>query len=318
MKNCSFIFTISHLLRGIAAILGKGLLIFRRLTSLLIILIFLCGGIFALQISRYFGSIEIKYYLNSQEQKIINSINHQLKKKNLPAVMVSAQLCNTASDYTDMLLKQNNITIDHDKLENSLYKYGCIITNHRPFSAEYSSIDSFLNKNISSMIKEVTSLTNYQMGISVKKHFNNNSFYIFIIFADNLVNIEPFPSQVEADQTYPLKGKLLSKLSNAQVVVTDPGGKVEKTEVTSRYNYFQTDLRFEQGEGRYQIEILGEDQSGPRVAAIFPVYVGAYTGQSKTAYPINDKKYQDAQEAESDMIKLINYDRSIAGLPPLK
>jgi uncharacterized protein YkwD len=292
-------------------------LIFKRFFLAAILLLIFASSLFASQISEYFGSIKSSYSANQQEIKIINSINSALGKNKLAKIKASPQLCNAASDYVNYLMKQKKIVIDQDILELSLYKYGAIITNDHPFSAEYSSIDTFLNKNLRDLLKEASSLTNAQIGISVKKYVKNNSYYIFIIFADTMVEIEPFPSLVQAGKEYHLKGRLLSDLRKPEVMVTNPKGTVDKADILIDEDIFQATLKFNKGDGKYQIEIIGVDSSGPHIAAIFPVYVGAVTNTTKTSYPIPDKKYKDNQEAEEDMIKLINYDRAEAGLAPI-
>ncbi|MFH0887292.1 MAG: CAP domain-containing protein [bacterium] len=292
-------------------------MIFKKIFLASIFLVIFSSSLFAPQISEYFGSIEITYSINQQEGKIINSINSHLSKNKLAKIKVSAQLCNAASDYLNYLIKQKKIVINQDMVDQSLYKYGSIVTNHHPFSAEYSSIDTFLNKNLRDLLKEATSLTNAQIGISVKKYVKNNSYYIFIIFADDLVQIEPFPSIVTAEKEYYLKGHLLANLRKPEVMITNPKGAVDKAEILTDEDIFQATLKFSQGDGKYQIEIIGTNASGPHVAAIFPVYVGAVTNAAKTSYPLTDKKYKDFQEAEEDMIKLINYDRAEAGLAPI-
>jgi uncharacterized protein YkwD len=79
----------------------------------------------------------------------------------------------------------------------------------------------------------------------------------------------------------------------------------------------KTELRCRSGDGRYQVEVLAADRSGPLVLANFPVFCGVRAPFDISAYEDDDIEDVDPADAEQELLALINHDRLAAGLPEL-
>lgn len=131
------------------------------------------------------------------------------------------------------------------------------------------------------------------------------------------LDLAPVQRRFPSAATITLAGRLLGRFRDPHLYVTDPAGKATRHPLNNQPGGFTASVTCAQGDGRYQVEVFGQDQQGPRVLANFPVYCGAappaeYQGEvSYVAYAI------PVDEAEAKLLALVNQARASAGLGPV-
>jgi uncharacterized protein YkwD len=97
-----------------------------------------------------------------------------------------------------------------------------------------------------------------------------------------------------------------------------PGGFVRALPTTvAKDGTLKTDLRCQSGDGRYQVEVLASDRTGPTVLANFPVFCGVRAPLDISAYEEDEPEDLDPADAEQELLALINQARLAAGLKDL-
>ncbi len=100
-----------------------------------------------------------------------------------------------------------------------------------------------------------------------------------------------------------------------QLVVTAPDGRVREEAPGPAAKLFHGLFRCGPEDGRYQVEIAATGAAGPAVLANFPVYCGVAPPASATTAAGMRTGPTDPDQAERQMVALVNRDRALAGLP---
>jgi uncharacterized protein YkwD len=125
------------------------------------------------------------------------------------------------------------------------------------------------------------------------------------------------PRRLDVGSSAMLGGRLLGGLRQPGVLVATPAGEVKHLPVRQNGDSFQTSLRCEFGQGRYQVEIVGVGSAGKTVVANFPVFCGVNPPRSAPRVAVGGPESTDPRKAEALLLQAVNRDRSAAGLPPL-
>jgi uncharacterized protein YkwD len=138
-----------------------------------------------------------------------------------------------------------------------------------------------------------------------------------VLLWEQYLELAPLPRALPSGKRVAIAGRFLRPYGNPQVVVTLPGGQVRRLVHTLQGDRFEADMSCSFGDGRYQLELVASDASGPLVLANFPVYCGLPAPTDVAAYDEDDPADIDAAQAEQEIFSLINHDRRTAGLLPL-
>lgn len=144
--------------------------------------------------------------------------------------------------------------------------------------------------------------------------------YVYVLFlAERHVELAPIPRAAAPHLPIPIRGRLAPGLSSPDVLILEPGGEVEPVDVVEEADgAFEATLRFE-SPGEQWVEILATSELGPRVLALFPIYVGQEPPRRFTLEPAPDESsVQGPEDAERLMFRLLNQDRARFGLPALR
>ncbi|MBS2032828.1 MAG: hypothetical protein JST54_33450 [Deltaproteobacteria bacterium] len=138
---------------------------------------------------------------------------------------------------------------------------------------------------------------------------------LLVLFAQRYAELKPFPRELPVGGQGALDVTLKGKLGSPQLVLTGPDGHAEtSTDAAASGQRLTAPIRFAQ-QGRYTIEVVGRDASGPRVAAIFGVVVG----NAKDQADIDDPPEPADPMAKIDaVLEHINKVRARKHLPPLE
>jgi uncharacterized protein YkwD len=144
---------------------------------------------------------------------------------------------------------------------------------------------------------------------------------VVLALQESFVELKPLPRALPADGAVALEGRIRAPYVRPEVLVTAPNGQVSKLFVAARddVSRFTATLRCF-SVGRHQVEITGDDRYGPAVLANFPVDCGVPAPMELIAghRQVEEPAVSDAGEAEASLARLVNADRTRAGLPPLK
>jgi uncharacterized protein YkwD len=138
-----------------------------------------------------------------------------------------------------------------------------------------------------------------------------------VLLWEQYLELAPLPRRAASGGGVPINGRFLGQYTRPQLVVTMPGGYVRALPMGRKGDRFDAELRCNFGDGRYQVEMVAADATGPLVLANFPVFCGVDPPADVAAHDEDDPDDIDPAQAEQELFALINNDRRAAGLLPL-
>ncbi|HEX9574079.1 MAG TPA: CAP domain-containing protein [Myxococcales bacterium] len=136
---------------------------------------------------------------------------------------------------------------------------------------------------------------------------------VSLAMQDPPLELEPLPRKLDPKAEATLSGRLLGPLQNPKVLISDPRGKLQQPE-SKPGKEFSVPVSCGGRKGRIAVEIRGEEQGQPRIAANFPVFCGI---DPPTSAQLPTPGGEVAQQ-ERTIFEQINAERTEAELPPLK
>jgi uncharacterized protein YkwD len=128
--------------------------------------------------------------------------------------------------------------------------------------------------------------------------------------------LTPIPRHLPRGGRANLKLEIEPGYRNVTFAVTAPNGGVREGPASTRPRQLTGELACGP-DGRYQIEVLAANASGPTVLANFPVYCGVAPPKTVPGPAGIRPGTEPPEEAERKVIALVNRDRARAKLPPL-
>lgn len=141
---------------------------------------------------------------------------------------------------------------------------------------------------------------------------------LLILLVESGLDLAPPPAAVGPESApIPLRGSLLAPYSRPQVMITDPQDRIAPLAIDVKGRDFSGLLRCDTV-GLYKVEVIGESAQGPHVLANFFWPCGATLPSlpQKFAMP-TEKVERTIPASEAELLRLLNQDRKLAGLPPL-
>jgi uncharacterized protein YkwD len=135
------------------------------------------------------------------------------------------------------------------------------------------------------------------------------------VFTKRLVQLGPFPREVEPGSTHLLWGGMQKGTSQPQFILSTPDGAVFQQAPEETRGLLWNSVYFPEEPGEYVLELMVH-QDGPQVASLFPVYVGQQAPIRPVfkLYPGIDES-ADAQGLEGQFGGLINRERRKRKMP---
>jgi uncharacterized protein YkwD len=133
----------------------------------------------------------------------------------------------------------------------------------------------------------------------------------------NIELLEPVPRVMRAGASIRLAARITDRFRRPELIITAPSGSTREVPLVQARGRFSGEIRCDQGPGRYQVEVTGEDRGGPTVIANFPVFCEVTPPRTLPAVAATRSAPIPTAEAEARIFALINRDRRAAGLAPL-
>jgi uncharacterized protein YkwD len=155
-----------------------------------------------------------------------------------------------------------------------------------------------------------------RMGVGVKR--GSDGVTVVLALQPQNLELAPVPRRLPSAGTVLMIGRLLGRYGKPAVLLATPQGAVRTLSLVARKGRFELTLACDAGDGPYQVEIEGDDGHGPAVLANFPVYCGIQAPSGTTTVGIDPTRRFDPEEAERELLILVNRDRAAAGLEPVE
>ena len=136
-----------------------------------------------------------------------------------------------------------------------------------------------------------------------------------IVASRRMVRLRSFPTHGRRGASLPLQFRLLGKLQRPRVILLRPDGTTRELRVGSAGGWAITTVPLGAKAGTLWVEIVGDGPEGPKVAANFPVTVGALPPRTWSGFaPPDERRIRTAGQADALMLGLVNADRRRFGL----
>jgi uncharacterized protein YkwD len=154
-----------------------------------------------------------------------------------------------------------------------------------------------------------------RVGIGVDR--SDDMVYVALALQEKRLDLlAPIPRRLPPGGQASIEARLAAHLTNPAIAITAPDGSVREQAPPLSKGFVRSEIRCA-ADGRYQVEIVASGTTGAMVLANFPVYCGvAPAALAPRAAGVSTVEVTP-EEAERQMLALINRDRKRAGVAPL-
>ena len=138
--------------------------------------------------------------------------------------------------------------------------------------------------------------------------------FVVVLLSERRARLDPFPREVAPGAQAALSGTLLAPFSRPRVFITRPGGEVVDAGGAAG-PAFRVPLEFP-GAGRHVVEVVGESEGGPEVAALLTVAAGGASLDAPTRTAAAPEP-ADRASSEAGVLAALNATRARHGLAPV-
>ncbi len=132
-----------------------------------------------------------------------------------------------------------------------------------------------------------------------------------LMFGSTELSYQAIPRTYQPGQSVALKGELGSRFTFGHVYLTKPDGSVGEQRLANR----TLDVAFPlEVSGKYQLEVMGDGETGPVVLSNVPLYVGVPEPAARSIAGTA----VEPEQAEARLLTLLNEARRAAGLADVK
>lgn len=139
-----------------------------------------------------------------------------------------------------------------------------------------------------------------------------------VLFVRRGADLARFPKELASGERFLLNGRLRDGLSQPRVLVATPSGQVYELEPRIRGQVFWITLGFDDGVGRYHVEVQAQNRFGTQVVNLLDVAVGGEQAVPTVRVRPTQAVVHNAAEAERRSLELVNQTRESYGLPTLR
>ena len=260
------------------------------------------------------------------ESKILQFINQERARKNLAGLAWDPQASQICRAHSEEMHRGDFFSLsspEKGSLKERMRWNGVFGLCVSAFAMRERSLQDIFAQMTKRGLPEINFCT--QVGIGVHSGSQGkdgpNGLWCTLAFLDYGVKLEPLPQRVAMGSGLRLQGVCLPGYSHPRLFVTLPEGKVREIHNSlASPTYFLFPWKFDQGQGRYTLEILVEDaRLGPRVGALIPVQAGdtGFRPVAPAPDPIGDE-FKTIQETAAFLFLLVNRARAEHGIQALQ
>ncbi len=143
---------------------------------------------------------------------------------------------------------------------------------------------------------------------------------VAILFVRRGAELARFPKMLPLGQRFLLNGRLMDGLDHPLILIASPSGHIVELEPRHRGQVFWLTVAFDDGPGRYAVEVQAHSRYGTQVLNLMEVL--ATEGEGDTEVPVvrlrpHPASVKTAAEAAARGFQLLNHTRLAMGLPKL-
>ena len=174
----------------------------------------------------------------------------------------------------------------------------------------------FLAKLTESMSRIVPAAEGADLRIGIGTATRDGKVRLMLTMLPGRLLMKEVPRQIKQGGSISVKGAVGQSYKSPRLVVTFPDGNTQ----SFRNEGKGADFSFEAAltaPGRYEVEVVAEGKSGPEVCGLFSVYAGVALPAAPVLNNLAKDKVTPADEAEKQIMALVNAERKKAGLSTL-
>lgn len=256
---------------------------------------------------------------NDLEKEALDLIQREHRRSGAGPLAWDPLLSAVAREQSQDMADNNYVEYASPRLgtiEYRLHRSGISGANSRSVIYRVGSISALGEELKRQPLRDETA-THVGIGV-VTKGMLPREVYVTILLREKHSTVVPFPTQPLLGRSYRLAGEVERGYTKAMLIVTSPDGKVaeQKLELDAS-NRFDSVVAFDDGKGKYDVEITAQGKLGPAVLELMRCYAGV-------PYPepdVQDRTVatpRDLRQAERIIFDMINRSRGEAGLAALE
>lgn len=256
---------------------------------------------------------------NDLERDALNLIQSERRRARVEPLQWDPLLSAVAREHAQDMADNNYFDYASPRLgtiEYRLHRSGISGANSRSLIFRLGSVSS-LEKELQRHPLRAETATHVGVGV-VTKGVLPREIYIAILMQEKHSTLQPFPTMPLLGRSYRLAGSLEAGYTKPMLIVTAPDGKVTEQKIEpDAFNRFDTTVTFDNGKGKYDVEITARGRLGPTVLELMRCYSGV-------GYPepeVGDRSVQtptDLRKAERVIFDMVNRSRAEAGVKTLE
>jgi uncharacterized protein YkwD len=258
---------------------------------------------------------------NAQEAKALRLLNDDRRRNGAKGDLVwDPRLSAVAREHSDDMAGHDYFAYVSPRLgtiEYRRHRAGSSVANTHVVIYRIGSVEKLVkNLAVSPYARSLREATH--LGLGIHDAGQLKGLYVTFISSEVHSKLEAFPTRPIPGKGYWLKGVLDRGYKNPRIIITLPNGKVVEQDPTANGpRKFKAIVKFDQGKGKYMVEVVAIGPLGPAVLDLMNCYVGVPYPEPAPPPKDSGEPPTDLRKAERDMLVLINKARAAAGLKAL-
>jgi uncharacterized protein YkwD len=250
--------------------------------------------------------------LEFDQRALLKEINYKRRQSHQNTIELNPSISEAAAKYLALHLKQGYNQINTRQLYFLCYEAGATVPP--------GSVSMHPNKDgsyeFAPIFERLGELEATHLGIAAARDPKSGVDWVLLVFADQGARLDRFDRYLIAPKDVTISGNLRANLQDPQIWVTSPNSHTVHVDTDVISGKFVGKVRFLEGLGEYQIEVMAKGRLGPKIAALFPINVGkkAVMPGAEQETPLD---FGTLREGEQFLLEALNQDRIRLGLLPL-
>ena len=253
--------------------------------------------------------------LRGVEARVRTRIKSEVRTGRIP-LLDDGALDSACRETSHAIFRHGDRGAVASRLRLTLQKEQISDVSYLPFTFEIMGSEAIPDDVLSFIKGEAKGRGVTHLGVGAVSTGPNRSL-VTIILLRRFVSLSSFPREVEHGSTQVLWIRPASSLvRNPEVIVSAPDGRVIEVAGQTRQKSYEVPLAFDQGKGRYKVQVLAEDMFGVQITNELEVWVGQPPMLVEKAVASQDWGKHSEVQIEK-MLQMVNGFRASHGLSSL-